>query len=93
MITLIQHAQETGVQVPLGYVAAVVGALVTAVVVLFGMLIKAYDKNRRDAQEFNKALMDEKQKRLEDAIEYERSIGTLKDRLSSRRGGGDVSGA
>ena len=81
--------QEGGTQPPTGWVEAVVGSLATAVVVLFLMVLKAKDTAREDLQKANETLMAERQKRLEDAVEHERMISSLKERFG-RRGGTDV---
>ncbi len=81
--------QEGGTQPPVGWVESVVGALATAVVVLFLMVLKAKDTAREDLQKANEALMAAKQKQLEDAVEHERAMSTLRERIG-RRGGTDA---
>ncbi len=74
---------------PAGWVESVVGALATAVVVLFLMVLKAKDTAREDLQKANEALMAAKQKQLEDAVEHERAMNNLRERIG-RRGGADA---
>lgn len=78
--------QEGGIQIPLGWVAAVVTALVGGIVALFWMVIKAKDQAQVDLKAANEALMAEKQKRFEDNMEHQRMISSIKERFGQRGG-------
>lgn len=65
-----------GLTVPLSIIIAVVSALAGALTFFFGL----YRKSQAD-------LIIEKDKRHQDALEYERTLSALKERLASRRDG------
>lgn len=79
---LFQNVPE-GVQIPLGYVVAVVSGLVTAVVTLFLLLMRTKDQTNKEVQA-------EKEKRLRDAIEHERLVSELKQKIARMKGVGDA---
>jgi hypothetical protein len=71
------HAPDgNGLIVPLGIIASIVSALAGAIAFVFMLYRKA-----------NSDLISEKEKRHEDALEYERTLSALKERLASRRNG------
>lgn len=68
--------EGSGLIVPLSIIVSVVVALAGALAFVF----KLYRKTNID-------LIEEKEKRLRDALEYERTLGALREKLARRKGG------